>query len=85
MSARSEEPVRKISGPATTIQIVDDQDVLVFNQVIVGVLANCKFQYAVRAEVSAPGFTYVKTIDRWPPGDKNPAGFLVLFRKPVLE
>jgi len=36
----------------------------------------------VIAEVSAPGFTYVKTIDNWPPGDKNPAGFLVLFRKP---
>ena len=36
----------------------------------------------VIAEVSAPGLTYVRTIDKWPPGDKNPAGFLVLFRKP---
>ena len=30
----------------------------------------------VIAEVSVPGLTPVKTIDRWPPGDKNPAGFL---------
>jgi len=36
----------------------------------------------VIAEVSAPGLTPVNTIDHWPPGDKNPAGFLVLFRKP---
>lgn len=36
----------------------------------------------VIAEVSAPGLTHVNTIDKWPPGDKNPAGFLVLFRKP---
>ena len=36
----------------------------------------------VITEVSAPGLTHVKTIDKWPPGDKNPAGFLVLFRKP---
>jgi precorrin-6B methylase 2 len=35
----------------------------------------------VVAEVSAPGLTYVRTIDKWPPGDKNPAGFPVLFRK----
>ena len=36
----------------------------------------------VIAEVSAPGLTHVRTIEKWPPGDKNPAGFLVLFRKP---
>ena len=36
----------------------------------------------VIAEVSASGLTQVRTIDKWPPGDKNPAGFLVLFRKP---
>lgn len=36
---------------------------------------------AVIAEVSAPGLMHVKTIDKWPPGDKAP-GFLVLFRKP---
>jgi SAM-dependent methyltransferase len=35
----------------------------------------------VISEVSAAGLTYVKTIDKWPPGDKNPVGFLVLFRK----
>ena len=37
----------------------------------------------VIAEVSATGLTFVKTIDKWPPGDKNPVGFLVLFRKPL--
>ena len=36
----------------------------------------------VIAEVSAPGLTFVRTIDKWPPGDKNAPGFLVLFRKP---
>ena len=36
----------------------------------------------VISEVSASGLTYVKTIEKWPPGDKNPSGFLVLFRKP---
>jgi SAM-dependent methyltransferase len=35
----------------------------------------------VLSEVGATGLTYVKTIDKWPPGDKNPAGFLVLFQK----
>lgn len=32
-------------------------------------------------EMTAAGFTHVRTIDAWPPGDKNPAGFLTLFRK----
>jgi 2-polyprenyl-3-methyl-5-hydroxy-6-metoxy-1,4-benzoquinol methylase len=32
-------------------------------------------------EVTAAGFTHVRTIDAWPPGDKNPIGFLTLFRK----
>ena len=32
-------------------------------------------------EVAAAGLTHVRTIDAWPPADKNPAGFLVLFRK----
>jgi ubiquinone/menaquinone biosynthesis C-methylase UbiE len=32
-------------------------------------------------EITATGLTHVRTIDRWPPADKNPAGFLVLFRK----
>jgi cyclopropane fatty-acyl-phospholipid synthase-like methyltransferase len=36
----------------------------------------------VISEVSAPGLTYVKTIEKWPPGEKNPPGFLVLFRRP---
>jgi predicted methyltransferase len=36
----------------------------------------------VIAEGSASGLMYVKTIDNWPPGDKDPAAFLVLFRKP---
>ena len=36
----------------------------------------------VIAEGSAAGLTYVKTIENWPPGDKDPAYFLVLFRKP---
>jgi SAM-dependent methyltransferase len=35
----------------------------------------------VIAEVSAPGLTHAKTIDAWPPGDKDPDYFLVLFRK----
>ena len=36
----------------------------------------------VISEVSAPGLTHAKTIDNWPPGDKAPTYFLVLFRKP---
>ena len=36
----------------------------------------------VVAELSAPGLAHVKTIDKWPPDEKNPPGFLVLFRKP---
>lgn len=36
----------------------------------------------VISEVSAAGLTHTQTIDRWPPGDKSPAYFLVLFRKP---
>ena len=32
-------------------------------------------------EMTAAGFAHVRTIDAWPPGDKNPAGFLTLFRK----
>src|SRR5687768_18597590 len=32
-------------------------------------------------EMRGAGFTYVRTIDAWPPGDKNPVGFLTLFRK----
>ena len=36
----------------------------------------------VIAEGIASGLTHVKTIHNWPPGDKDPAYFLVLFRKP---
>lgn len=36
----------------------------------------------VISEVSAPGLTHLETIDKWPPGDKDPSYFLVLFRKP---
>ena len=36
----------------------------------------------VVSEVSEPGLTHAKTIDSWPPGDKAPTFFLVLFRKP---
>jgi ubiquinone/menaquinone biosynthesis C-methylase UbiE len=32
-------------------------------------------------EMKAAGFTYVRTIDKWPPGDKNPNLFLALFTK----
>lgn len=32
-------------------------------------------------EMTGAGFTHVRTIDAWPPGDKNPVGFLTLFRK----
>lgn len=35
----------------------------------------------VEAELTAAGFTHVKSVDKWPPDDKNPL-FLVLFRKP---
>jgi SAM-dependent methyltransferase len=41
-----------------------------------GVLPNI-----VISEVSARGFAHIKTIDAWPPGDKDPSYFLVLFRK----
>lgn len=32
-------------------------------------------------EVTAAGFKHVRTIDAWPPGDKNPVGHLTLFIK----
>lgn len=32
-------------------------------------------------EMKAAGFTHVRTIDDWPPGEKSPALFLVLFQK----
>ena len=32
-------------------------------------------------EVTAAGFTHVRTIDAWPPGDKSPTLHLTLFRK----
>jgi ubiquinone/menaquinone biosynthesis C-methylase UbiE len=32
-------------------------------------------------ELKAAGFTYDRTIENWPPGDKSPVGFLTLFRK----
>ncbi len=32
-------------------------------------------------EVTAAGFTHVRTIDAWPPGDKRPTVHLTLFRK----
>jgi predicted methyltransferase len=32
-------------------------------------------------ELRAAGLTHVRTIDAWPPGDKRPEYFLVLFRK----
>ena len=32
-------------------------------------------------EVTAAGFTHVRTIDAWPPGDKRPTMHLTLFRK----
>ena len=32
-------------------------------------------------EVMAAGFTHVRTIDAWPPGDKRPTMHLTLFRK----
>jgi ubiquinone/menaquinone biosynthesis C-methylase UbiE len=35
----------------------------------------------VEDELKAAGFTHIETIERWPPGDKNPL-FLVLFTKP---
>jgi ubiquinone/menaquinone biosynthesis C-methylase UbiE len=36
----------------------------------------------VISEVSARGLMQTQTIDHWPPGDKDPTYFLVLFRKP---
>ena len=35
----------------------------------------------VIAEVTAAGFTHLRTIDAWPPGDKRPTLHLTLFRK----
>jgi hypothetical protein len=32
-------------------------------------------------EMKAAGFTYERTVDKWPPGDKVQPGFLTLFRK----
>jgi ubiquinone/menaquinone biosynthesis C-methylase UbiE len=32
-------------------------------------------------EMTAAGFKHVRTIDAWPPGDKNPTLFLTLFEK----
>ena len=36
----------------------------------------------VISEVTVPGLAHATTIDAWPPGDKDPTYFLVLFRKP---
>jgi predicted methyltransferase len=36
----------------------------------------------VITELTAPGLAHATTIEAWPPGDKNPTYFLVLFRKP---
>jgi predicted methyltransferase len=36
----------------------------------------------VISELTAPGLAHATTIDAWPPGDKDPTYFLVLFRKP---
>jgi len=36
----------------------------------------------VISELAASGLAHAKTIDAWPPGDKDPTYFLVLFRKP---
>lgn len=51
-----------------------------------GVLANREGHgippSVVIAEMSAAGLMHTKTIDDWPPGDKDPSYFLVLFRKP---
>jgi predicted methyltransferase len=33
-------------------------------------------------EMSTAGLVHVRTIDKWPPGDKSPAAFLTLFRRP---
>lgn len=35
----------------------------------------------VIGEVTAAGFTHLRTIDAWPPGDKSPTLHLTLFRK----
>ena len=35
----------------------------------------------VIAEMKAAGLQYERTIDKWPPGDKNPVAFLTLFVK----
>ena len=35
----------------------------------------------VITELTAPGLVHATTIDTWPPGDKDPTYFLVLFRK----
>lgn len=32
-------------------------------------------------EMKAAGLSYERTIEKWPPGDKYPVGFLTLFRK----
>ena len=33
-------------------------------------------------EISSAGLPHARTIERWPPDDKNAPGFLVLFKKP---
>jgi ubiquinone/menaquinone biosynthesis C-methylase UbiE len=35
----------------------------------------------VMSELTDSGLAHAKTIDSWPPGDRNPTYFLVLFRK----
>jgi hypothetical protein len=39
------------------------------------------YSAVVEDELKAAGFTHVRTIPKWPEGDKYPL-FLVLFRKP---
>jgi precorrin-6B methylase 2 len=34
-------------------------------------------------EIAAAGLTHTRTIERWPPDEKNAPGFLVLFKKPA--
>jgi ubiquinone/menaquinone biosynthesis C-methylase UbiE len=36
----------------------------------------------VKNEIEAAGLTHVRTTEKWPPGDKTPMYFLILFKKP---
>lgn len=71
--------------PGGRVAIIDFEDQPNPSQIPKGVPAN-RLGHGIPAsvvivELTAAGFAHLRTINAWPPGDKNPAGHLTLFRK----